>query len=235
MIEYRRKGSCHYKFDSELLEDELQSSFSVSYWQRKEAIIGSAVGRGTTWFIRSQTLDMALRHYRRGGLFGRVVKDGYLFWGVKHSRSFAEFELLHHLSQLSVNVPRPVAACVVRRGLFYRADLLSEKIPHSHDLIDALQHGPLAEEIYRAIGEQVRRMHDAQVCHTDLNIKNILIDKDSKVWIIDFDKCGIKAGERWKQANIERLKRSVIKERARHGIYWDDAMWRQFEKGYWAK
>lgn len=32
------------------------------------------------------------------------------------------------------------------------------------------------------------KMHIASVNHTDLNIHNILIDDQGKVWAIDFDK-----------------------------------------------
>ncbi len=39
---------------------------------------------------------------------------------------------------------------------------------------------------------EVRKMHDAGVNHTDLNIHNILLDTTKRV-IIDFDKCGHQA------------------------------------------
>ncbi len=38
-------------------------------------------------------------------------------------------------------------------------------------------------------------MHDAQVNHTDLNIQNILIDEQEKVWFIVFDKCYVQIGD----------------------------------------
>ena len=53
------------------------------------------------------------------------------------------------------------------------------------------------------------------VNHTDLNIHNILIDDKDKVWIIDFDKCHQASEGRWRELNLERLKRSFLKEKGK--------------------
>ena len=50
------------------------------YWQQQNKVIGSAQGRGTTWFVALGKMDAALRHYRRGGLFGKIIKDHYIFY-----------------------------------------------------------------------------------------------------------------------------------------------------------
>ncbi|MFA0229768.1 lipopolysaccharide kinase InaA family protein, partial [Vibrio sp. 10N.261.45.A7] len=64
-----------------------------------------------------------------------------------------------------------------------------------------------------------------QVNHTDLNIHNILIDENNTVWIIDFDKCYQQLGNSWKQGNLDRLKRSFIKELNKRQIKWDESEW----------
>lgn len=119
-----------------------------------------------------------------------------------------------------MNVPRPIAARAVKRTFCYQADLLSEKIPNARDLVSILQERPLPTEIYEKIGLEIRKMHDVQVNHTDLNIHNILIDDQEKVWIIDFDKCCQQQGESWKKENLDRLKRSFEKEVRKRGIHW---------------
>ena len=219
-------------YDDQWVSEPLHHLFDVTYWHAEQKIIGSAKGRGTTWFVAMQHIEAALRHYRRGGLFGKVVSDQYWFQGWHKTRSYAEFHLLVHLRQQGVNVPRPIAARAVKRGLVYQADLLSEKITNARDLVAILQENPLDERHYFLIGQQIAKLHRAQVNHTDLNIHNILIDDQDKVWIIDFDKCYQQPGENWKEANLQRLLRSFHKEQQRFGIHWQTQQWQSLLAGY---
>lgn len=207
-------------YDETLLKEDPQHVFDAEFWQNAGKVIGSAQGRGTTWFVQTETIEAALRHYRRGGLFGKLVEDSYLFSSWEKTRSYQEFQLLNTLIEAGVNVPRPIAARTVKSGVTYKADLLSEKIPNARDLVSILMEKTLPAEMYQKIGHEIRKMHDAQVNHTDLNIHNILIDEQDKVWIIDFDKCYQQSGNAWKQRNLERLKRSFEKEVARSCIRW---------------
>lgn len=148
-------------------------------------------------------MQAALRHYRRGGLFGKLVKDNYWFSGWEQTRCAQEFQLLLTLINADVHVPRPIAARAVKSGLTYQADLLSERIPNARDLVSILQEKPLPEGMYQKIGQEIAKMHNAGVNHTDLNIHNILIDDKDKVWIIDFDKCRKQEHGDWKKQNLE--------------------------------
>ena len=122
-------------FDEQLLTEDPRLCFEPDFWQQQNAVIGSAQGRGTTWFVRGEKADMALRHYRRGGLFGKLVADAYWFTGWQHTRSYQEFMLLQKLAQGGVNVPRPVAARAIKSGLTYQADILVEKVADAQDLV----------------------------------------------------------------------------------------------------
>ncbi|TEW56619.1 3-deoxy-D-manno-octulosonic acid kinase [Psychromonas sp. RZ22] len=232
MVKVSQKNKVYIIYDDDLLGVEAENSFSVHYWQQKNSIIGSAQGRGTTWFIQLDKLQAALRHYRRGGLFGKLISDTYLFTGYQNTRSIAEFHLLAHLQKKGVNVPAPIAAKVQRNGLFYQADLLSEKIPNATDLVDILQIRELSQPEYFHIGQEVKKLHQAQVNHTDLNIHNILLDSHGKVWIIDFDKCYQQVGDNWKGNNLQRLLRSFRKELKKRDIHWSEADWLLLMAGY---
>lgn len=212
---------CKVWFDESLLKESPKDSLDIDFWSRKNQVSGSSEGRGTTWFVSTNILEAALRHYRRGGLLGKLIKDNYLFFGWCNTRSFKEFQLLSLLSNRGVNVPRPIAARAIKSGISYKADLLSEKISHSKDLFSILLTDKLSSAMYKKIGIEIRKMHDEQVNHIDLNIHNLLIDKDDKVWIIDFDKCHVKSGENWKKENISRLLRSFNKEKIKNNIHWD--------------
>ena len=231
MLKTIKNQSGYYIYDEDLIDDVV-CCFDPNYWKENNKLIGSAQGRGTTWFVQIDSMPGALRHYRRGGLFGKLVSDQYLFTGYEWTRSVQEFKLLTHLRKQGVNVPKPIAAKAKRHGLIYRADLLSEKIPDASDLVDLLTTQKLTELEYRAIGQEVKKLHQAQVNHTDLNIHNILVDNRGKVWIIDFDKCAEKPGNDWKEENLSRLLRSFRKEVKKRAIHWDESQWQYLLAGY---
>ena len=219
-------------FDDEFITNPSQPIFDPEYWQSVNKIVGSATGRGTTWFVQLDTMQAALRHYRRGGLFGKLVKDQYWFSGWDKTRSAEEFQLLLTLIKAGVNVPRPIAARVVKSGRTYQADLLSERIPNARDLVSILQERSLSKDMYKKIGQEIAKMHNAGVNHTDLNIHNILIDDEDKVWIIDFDKCRLEFSGDWKQQNLDRLLRSFNKEISKRQIIWQESDFGYLQDGY---
>jgi 3-deoxy-D-manno-octulosonic acid kinase len=225
MFEVLQKNKVYIIYDNDLISENIEDCFSATYWQQKNSVIGSAQGRGTTWFVQLPTLQGALRHYRRGGLFGKLIADHYIFSSWEKTRSIQEFRLLVKLNQAGVNVPKPIAARVKKNAFCYQADLLSEKISDARDLVDILQERSLSKPEYQAIGRQIKKLHNAQVNHTDLNIHNILLDKTGKIWLIDFDKCYQQSGEHWKNTNLKRLLRSFYKESKKKSIKWTSKDW----------
>lgn len=226
-------------YDETLISDSVEHVFDPEYWHTQGKVIGSAQGRGTTWFVQTEQLPAALRHYYRGGLFGKLVQDHYWFTQWYKTRSFAEFQLLQHLVDAGVNVPMPIAARAIKHTVCYQADILTQKIEGAEDLVSILQKKHLDKSTYQAIGHQVWLLHNANVNHTDLNIHNILIDKDNKVWIIDFDKCRIEPNRvehsltAWQRANLKRLLRSFQKEMKKRNIRWQKHTdWSALESGY---
>ena len=148
-----------------------------------------------------------------------------------------EFQLLTQLHQAGVAVPKPIAARVKKGklGICYQADILIEKIENAQDLTALLQIQQLSNDIWQAIGKLIRQLHDLQICHTDLNAHNILVqqlENEQKCWLIDFDKCGQKSGDSWKQGNLERLHRSFVKEVGRMNIQFSEENWAELLKGY---
>lgn len=208
--------------------------FDATYWKQLGRITGSANGRGTTWFVDlgNGQGQAALRQYRRGGLLGKVIKQSYLFTGWEKTRSYCELQLLFTLKEAGVNVPTPIAAIATRHGFTYQAALLSERVEQARDLSHLLCERELSSDVYFSIGQQIRKMHNAQVNHTDLNIHNILIDHQMKVWIIDFDKCYVEQGNGWKNANLQRLQRSFHKEQEKIGIRWSSSDWESLLQGW---
>ena len=199
-----------------MLYDTLRTSnfspafFDPEYWRGHDAIEGSALGRGTTWFIRSGESRFVLRHYRRGGLMAKVSKDAYLWRGESERRSFAEWYLTYHLYRAGLPVPAPIAARYRRQGVFYRADLITQRIEDSESLAAKLAQGPISLTQWIAIGRCIRRFHDAGVHHADLNAHNILLTPQ-QVYLIDFDRGELRKRGWWADTNLVRLYRSLEK------------------------
>ena len=219
-------------FDTEHFSSVTPLMFSGSYWQQKNAITGQAKGRGITYFFQHNQYEYVLRHYRRGGLIGKIFNDQYLYTGLEQSRAWQEFRLLQHMQSLGLACPKPIAARLTRRGCYYQADIISSKIVHAQDLYQVLLKGSISAEVWQKIGQTIAKFHHQQIYHHDLNIHNIMLDKSHKAWLIDFDKCAVKSGEEWKKANIARLKRSFEKELALNNINWDASDWQSLVTAY---
>lgn len=233
-IEHINFGNGHHALiDSSEAETGNVSIFSPDYWLEKGKIEGQAKGRGTTFFINNTSRHWVLRHYRRGGLIGKLIRDKYLFSGLVKTRAFQEFSLLAKMRHLGLNVPKPVAAHVYQRGPFYQADLITERINNAHDVHFELTQAPLSADNWQAIGQAIAELHAHQVYHHDLNIRNIMRDSDGHVWIIDFDRCRIRQGNGWKQDNLDRLLRSLHKELQRtQPFHWQPDDWPHLLQGY---
>lgn len=207
--------------------------FSAHYWQKKNAIIGSASGRGTTLFIRTDTGEYILRSYLRGGLPGKILSDQFWYMSFEKTRAWQEMQLLEKMVELQLPVPEPVAARIDRSGLIYRNQIIIKRIPAAKDLHDHLCQRALDNDIWYQVGSTIRQFHNQQVYHHDLNIKNIMMDAQHKIWLIDFDKCGFRSGDDWKQQNIARLKRSLTKEQQKMPeFFYTPEHWQALIKGY---
>lgn len=219
--------------DTRILPQVTVQLFDVDWHRQQGGVLGSAAGRGCAHFLRFEGRDLVLRPFRRGGLIGKINADLYLRVGATSSRAFQEYTLLGWMRDHGLAVPRPVAARYVPVGLCYRADLITETIPNSRPLADVLQDKELPRSTWSKMGAVVRQMHALGVHHSDLNCRNILIDADMQVWLIDFDKCRRRQKGGWQAQNLARLKRSLVKENTKQPkMAWSDADWSALLDGY---
>lgn len=209
--------------------------FDPKYWQSHGEVQHVSGGRGQAWFIHSDSQEYVLRHYRRGGLMARVTTDRYVWVGLHNTRPWREFKLLVKLQQLGLPAPEPVAAQVHRYGGFYSADLLIRRIPDSQSLSHILTLHELDAAQWRMIGNCIRRFHEYDICHADLNAHNILLDSQGGVYLIDFDKGDVDQDSSWQQRTLQRLHRSLLKLQAqRAGFHFSEADWQALLAGYQA-
>ena len=224
-------------YDAEVMESPSVDFFSVEFWRSQQALAGEAVGRGSAWFINAPCGSLVLRRYLRGGWAARVSRQSYLFTTVSRSRPFREYHLLARLFEQGLPVPRPVAALCEFRGVISTGAILTVKIPSAQTLAEVLPGNndtlKLDEGFWGRVGKCIRRFHDAGVWHADLNARNILLDAELQVFLIDFDQARFTPGKAVQgQGNLNRLKRSLVKLWPTTTLSEMEPAWIQLEAGY---
>lgn len=210
-----KKKSYAIAHDASLVEAPGVEFFSPDMWESRNALVGEAVGRGSAWFVEATFGAAVLRQYLRGGWVARISRDSYFFTTFARSRPIREFNMLAGLFDRDLPVPRPVAALCERRGLLSGGSIMTLRIAPSNTLADLLpgedSPGP-DDEVWRRVGQCIRRFHRAGVWHADLNARNILLDDALQVFLIDFDRARLmRSTEVNGKSNLERLKRSLEK------------------------
>ncbi len=170
-----------------------------------------AGGRGQALSFTQDGRGYFLRHYLRGGLWGRLMGDRFISLMPHAHRAFDEFRLLDWMRGQGLPVPEPVAAreegCVL-----IRQDIVVGGID-AEDLSRVIARRCLTRGECLRLGQTIGRFFEAGVMHTDLNIRNILLSKEGEFFLIDFDKCyRTTMGRAERQAVLSRLRRSFLKE-----------------------
>ena len=204
-------------FDRELLRQAEPGMFAPATWGERARPVDSG-GRGGAWFVDAPWGPSLLRLYLRGGLAASFSRNRYLWHGANRTRSFAEFRLTRELHARGLPVPRPIAASYIRDGLGYRAAILLQRLPDVRSLADrAMVAGDGAP--WEETGRLVARFHRAGLDHADLNAHNLLFDSKGKGWMIDFDRSQVRIpATPWRQANLKRLRRSLLKLRGERSV-----------------
>ncbi|MEH6822362.1 MAG: 3-deoxy-D-manno-octulosonic acid kinase [Motiliproteus sp.] len=197
----------------ELVGHITPSWFDLNWWRSQGVAIDSAPGRGESYFLhyRELALNLVWRHYKRGGLVAKLSEDRYLWAGLTQTRAYQEFALTAELRARGLPVPRPLAAQVLRDGLSYRADFVTERLPEVKSMADRLESN-LQQFPWHEVGKTIARFHRQGLDHVDLNIRNILLNSNDRVFLIDFDRCRLRQPQQaWQQRNLNRLLRSLQK------------------------
>lgn len=199
-------------FDRQRIAQADRALLDPAHWAGRGRLEAARGGRGAVCFVQGEFGEAVIRHYRRGGLMGRVVRDRYLWTGEDRTRAFREFRLLAVLRARGLPVPAPLAAGYTRHGLFYRADLMTLRIENSHTLAEGLAADRGARFDFESLGRLLQRFHAGGVFHADLNAHNVMCDAAGAIWLIDFDRGELRAPAlAWQRANLQRLARSLRK------------------------
>lgn len=226
------QGSSGVLYDARRVAGVSDEWFEEAYWREAGQVVGEASGRGSVIFVRHNDSTWVLRHYHRGGFIGRFVSDRYVWRGLEQTRAFREWRLLSELCDLGLPVPTPIAARVRRSGLGYTADIITEYLDNTRSFESIINDADTCLEHWQRIGRTLRQFHDHGVDHSDLNVRNILLDNDHQVYLVDFDKGEIRGSGTWRDGNLRRLNRSLRKVALETGTNFDSNGWQALERSY---
>ena len=232
-VEKTQKGAILY--DRQVIREISEERFEPGGWLHSEPVAGAlrSAGRGNTVFVGNIPRQFVLRHYLRGGLPGKIVRDSYVWTGEDRTRPFREWRMLAKMADSGLRVPRPAAARYCRRGPFYTADILTVRIPDVVSLSTFIGGDALPEGFWEKLGGAVYDFHARGVYHADMNAYNLQIDKDGDLWMLDFDRGRLLQPGPWQQKTLSRLHRSLQKiVDLDPRLNFRKQNWEQFLEGY---
>lgn len=197
-----------------VLADRVQGCwFDREYWgDAAQPLSADRGGRSAPLLLPTDPGPSVWRHYQRGGAVAKLFGDRYLWTGLQRTRPWREMQVNWTLYNRGVRVPRPLLARICREGRWYRGDLLTEQIAQAQTLAQRWSGDALTPSDWSRVGVAVAELHQAGCDHADLNAHNLLIDSQQQIWTLDFDRAVLRApGQGWRQANLQRLQRSLIK------------------------
>lgn len=154
-----------------------------------------------------------VKHYSHGGLLRAVT--GGRFLGVGRQRSQIEFEMLERVRALGVNAPRPLAI-ITKGAIVYGTWLVMEELVDTRNLVELQSDdGDELRVAMEALGTQVGILIKHGIFHVDLHPGNVLVSKDGKAFVVDFDKARKFSGGETalRELYLRRWRRAVIKHK----------------------
>jgi 3-deoxy-D-manno-octulosonic acid kinase len=175
-------------------------------------------GRSPLRFIEP---DMVVRTLMHGGIFRHITGKRFLH----PNRTIRELKVSANLAEHGIRTPEILAVRFIKERLFYSIDVVSKFIPDSKDLLVHFEKDHTDNlELFKKSGLLIRQIHDLGVYHTDLHIKNLLLDSSGNLWVLDLDKAYQfdLLPEFMKQMNLKRFMRSIKKWQTKGRIHLPD-------------
>jgi 3-deoxy-D-manno-octulosonic acid kinase len=228
-----KSSNCYILQQRDDSREFLQEHFEVAYWRQRPGYEVISSGRGGSIRIELDDKAAILRRYHRGGAVGKLLSDQYLWMGKILSRPWREWKILERARRAGLPVPEPVAACICRSGLWYRAILITAYLQDTETLTQRLQRTELKPDCWHRIGLLIKRMHTAGIRHADLTSDNILIDSQDRFYLIDFDMARVMNRiDDWQWRPLYRFQRSMEKRDRNQKLHFDDDDWQELMDGY---
>lgn len=167
------------------------------------------------WPSSDDSVSWCYRQYLRGGLVGKIISSHFFRYAKLAHRARDEFLMLLKMRMLGLPVPRPIVAKETQGVMTLSNEIIIEQIPNTQNLFEILSLREMSENEALKLGKMLANFFQYNVHHTDLNLRNVLLNDAGEFFLIDFDKCYFEANQ-FKSAllitkMLDRLQRSFNK------------------------
>jgi 3-deoxy-D-manno-octulosonic acid kinase len=211
----------------------LQSHPTLYAWAQAQRPRDVFHGRGEAYGVHVGAARAVVRHALRGGLLAPLLRDLY----AGQPRFQHEIATAERLTREGIATPAVLAGIRYAAGPLHRADVATERMDATD--LAAILFGPTPpdgddrDEVLRAVGLLVRRLHAAGLVHPDLQLRNVLVTAPPRCAILlDVDTVRAAADAAARRANLARFFRSWAKWDRLRGPRLSDRDRAAFEAGY---
>jgi hypothetical protein len=225
---HRRPGGVEIRLNKKFNHEDMVRVLSQPwrFWDREEIVLDreskNRVGHGRLKMGLSEA-SFFLKEFLPKSRVDTLVSLR------RPSRAERSFHAGLEMRLRGLPTPEPFAALTVRRAGWVRGHwLLTELLPPMPSVRELGDHPDRHEDVLSiwpwesvlcALGRLLRRMSDAHVCHRDLSLRNILVEKpgenppeEPRLWVIDLHRALTLDAARWRLSdgatNFKRLRLS---------------------------
>ena len=211
MDEIIKNKNIYIQYNPDVFDKFSSKLFNTDYISKEGLIKSEINGRGKTPEIEFEGRRLFLKHYIRGGFAAKISYDKYFFDSIASTRSVKEYNILNNLFSKELPVPKPAALQVIINKFTYTADLITCKIENVGTLHDFIMNSKMNSNLWDALESTLEKFYNENVYHSDLNSKNVLIDKNNNFHLVDFDNSYFFYEKKLFLKSIMRLERSLFK------------------------
>ena len=211
MDEIIKNKNIYIQYNPDVFDNFSSKLFNTDYISKEGLIKSEINGRGKTPEIEFEGRRLFLKHYIRGGFAAKISYDKYFFDSIASTRSVKEYNFLNNLFSKELPVPKPAALQVIINKFTYTADLITCKIENVGTLHDFIMNSKMNSNLWDALESTLEKFYNENVYHSDLNSKNVLIDKNNNFHLVDFDNSYFFYEKKLFLKSIMRLERSLFK------------------------
>jgi len=181
--------------------------------------------------IRIIKPDLVVRPLMHGGFFRHITGKNF----ISPARTLREIEISTFLISRGVRSPEILGSRILEKGFFCNIDVITRLVPDSTDLLAYLEADRYdCGQVLMEAGKIIKTLHDLGVYHSDLHIKNLLLDSSRSIWVLDLDKAYRFSilPDFFKRLNVKRFVRSLEKWNAQGRIRLPQDWMYYFMQGY---
>jgi len=211
MDEIIKNKNIYIQYNSNVFSNFSNKLFNIDYIS-KEGLIKSVMdGRGKALELEYGGKSYFLKHYIRGGFVAKISYDRYIFNSLASTRAVKEYNFLNTMNDKGLPVPKAAALQVITNHFTYKADLITCKIENEGTLYEFIKDNKMTKALWNALSTTIEKFYQENVYHSDLNAKNIIIDKDNNFFLLDFDNSYFFYDKKLFTKSMFRLERSLKK------------------------